>query len=217
MTFAAVPERPDRPCSFMPNPVGSKYIGGILMKKLIASVMMICLLCCAAVVIAETNTSGIMFLNIPWGSSVKEVQGHLEARANNDLSFEKSKPDYFLDREELGLYHNFNSDSLEYYVVPSSGLYFCDVYVDEMHLFFRDDKLVQAAYFFRCDPDNLKQMTAELDRQYGPHTLSVSKQITDVDLYKWEADGRSITAETVQIDAGILNYYSDIIVVYSDK
>ena len=187
------------------------------MKKLIASVMMICLLCCAAVVIAETNTSGIMFLDIPWGSSVKEVQGHLETRANNDLSFEKSKPDYFLDREELGLYHNFNSDSLEYYVVPSSGLYFCDVYVDEMHLFFRDDKLVQAAYFFRCDPDNLKQMTAELDRQYGPHTLSVSKQITDVDSYKWEADGRSITAETVQIDAGILNYYSDIIVVYSDK
>jgi hypothetical protein len=60
-------------------------------------------------------------------------------------------------------------------------------------------------------------MTAELDRQYGPHTLSVSKQITDVDSYKWEADGRSITAETVQIDAGILNYYSDIIVVYSDK
>ena len=63
------------------------------MKKLIASVMMICLLCCAAVVIAETNTSGIMFLDIPWGSSVKEVQGHLEARANNDLSFEKSKPE----------------------------------------------------------------------------------------------------------------------------
>ena len=76
------------------------------MKKLIASVMIICLLCCAAVVIAETNTSGIMFLDIPWGSSVKEVQGHLEARTNNDLSFEKSKPDYFLDREELGLYHN---------------------------------------------------------------------------------------------------------------
>ena len=217
MTFAAVPERPVRPCTFMPNPVDSKYVGGILLKELIASVMMICLLCCATIVIAEANTPVIMFLDIPWGSSVKEVQGHLEARANNDLSFEKSKPDYFLDREELGLYHNFNSDSLEYYVVPSSGLYFCDVYVDEIHLFFRDDKLVQAAYFFRCDPDNLKQMTAELDRQYGPHTLSVSKQITDVDLYKWEADGRSITAETVQIDAGILNYYSDIIVVYSDK
>ena len=187
------------------------------MKKLIASVMMICLLCCATIVIAETNTPVIMFLDIPWGSSVKEVQEHLEARTDNDLSFEKCKPDYFLDREDLGLYHNFNSDSLEFYVVPSSGLYFCDVYVNEIHLFFRDDKLVQAAYFFRSDPNNLKQMTAELDRQYGPYTRSVLKQITDVDSYKWEADGRSNTAETVQIDAGILNYYSDIIVVYSDK
>ena len=217
MTFAAVPERPVRPCTFMPNPVDSKYVGGILLKKLIASVMMICLLCGATIVIAETNTPVIMFLDIPWGSSVKEVQEHLEARTDNDLSFEKSKPDYFLDREDLGLYHNFNSDSLEFYVVPSSGLYFCDVYVNEIHLFFRDDKLVQAAYFFRSAPNNLKQMTAELDRQYGPHTRSVLKQITDVDSYKWEADGRTITAETVQIDAGILNYYSDIIVVYSDK
>ena len=160
MTFAAVPERPVRPCTFMPNPVDSKYVGGILLKKLIASVMMICLLCCATIVIAEANTPVIMFLDIPWGSSVKEVQEHLEARTDNDLSFEKSKPDYFLDREELGLYHNFNSDSLEFYVVPSSGLYFCDVYVNEIHLFFRDDKLVQAAYFFRSDPNNLKQMTA---------------------------------------------------------
>ena len=114
MTFAAVPERPVRPCTFMPNPVDSKYVGGILLKKLIASVMMICLLCCATIVIAEANTPVIMFLDIPWGSSVKEVQEHLEARTDNDLSFEKSKPDYFLDREELGLYHNFNSDSLEF-------------------------------------------------------------------------------------------------------
>ncbi len=52
-------------------------------------------------------------------------------------------------------------------------MYFCDVYVNEIHLFFRDDKLVQAAYFFRSDPNNLKQMTAKLDRQYDPHTRSV--------------------------------------------
>jgi hypothetical protein len=57
-------------------------------------------------------------------------------------------------------------------------------------------------------------MCEELDRQYGPHTLSVSKQITDVDLYTWIKDGSSITAETVQIDAGILNYYSDIVVTF---
>ena len=179
----------------------------------------------ASVVLVEKNEklgkklfiTGKGRCNLTNAADMKEVQEHLEARTDNDLSFEKSKPDYFLDREELGLYHNFNSDSLEFYVVLSSGLYFCDVYVNEIHLFFRDDKLVQAAYFFRSDPNNLKQMTAELDRQYGPHTRSVLKQITDVDSYKWEADGRSITAETVQIDAGILNYYSDIIVVYSDK
>jgi len=186
-----------------------------MLKKLIAVALaaVLCAVCCGAAG-AEENASGIMFRNIPWGTAPEEVQKLLEEDTGGAVSFKKTEPAYFMNREELGYYANFGSDGLDYYEIPGGGLRFADVYVDEIHLFFRDNQLVQASYFFRSDPDNLIPMCEELDRQYGPHTLSVSKQITDVDLYTWIKDGSSITAETVQIDAGILNYYSDIVVTF---
>lgn len=95
--------------------------------------------------------------------------------------------------------------------------FFQNVYVDEIHLFFRDDRLVQAGYYFRTDPNNVGQMSEALDAQYGPHTLSVSKQITDVDLYTWEKDGRIITLEEIQIEAFLVGYYTHVVIVYSNQ
>lgn len=57
-------------------------------------------------------------------------------------------------------------------------------------------------------------MCDALDAQYGPHTVSATKQITDVDFYRWEINGNSITAEEVQIEAFLFDYYSDIVIVY---
>ena len=164
----------------------------------------------------EAQEPEIVFRNIPWGSSPEEVQELLEAETGSSVSLKKAEPAYYLNREELGCYFSDGSEP-EYYEVPGGGVRLAGIYVDEIHLFFRDQKLVQAAYYFRSDPDNLKQICAELDSQYGPHKLSVSKQITDVDLYTWEKDGRTVTAETVQIEAGLLGYYSHIVVIYADK
>ena len=175
----------------------------------------ICVFICVTAV-AGAGESGIVFRNIPWGSSVKEVEALLGAELDDSVSLRKTAPVYLCDRPELGCYYNYNSDELEYYETPGGGLRFQGVYVDELHFFFRNDRLVQAAYFFRTDPENLKAMSGELDEQYGPHTLSVTKQVTDVDLYTWEMDGRTVTAEAIQIESDLLGYYSDFIIIYSD-
>lgn len=187
-------------------------IGKLLCIVLAAA---ICVFTCVPAIAGE-GESGIVFRNIPWGSSVKEVETLLGAELDDSVSLRKTVPVYLCDRPELGCYYNYNSDDLEYYETAGGGLRFQDVYVDELHFFFRNDRLVQAAYFFRTDPENLKAMSMKLDEQYGPHTMSVTKQVTDVDLYTWEMDGRTVTAEAIQIESDLLGYYSDFIIIYSD-
>ncbi|MBQ6122671.1 MAG: hypothetical protein IJI59_13165 [Clostridia bacterium] len=189
-----------------------------MLKRMISLVLIavIYAFCCAPAV-AEESESEILFRNIPWGSSVSEVQALLKAELGEEITLKKGEPLYYMDRPELGCYSGYNSDELDYYEAPGNGLHFQNVYVDEIHLFFRDDRLVQAGYYFRTDPNNVGQMSEALDAQYGPHTLSVSKQITDVDLYTWEKDGRIITLEEIQIEAFLVGYYTHVVIVYSNQ
>ena len=181
-----------------------------------ALIMTVTLLCCLTASAEEQKTE-IIFRNIPWGSSVNETQKLLSADLGQSISLKKDEPAKVLDRSELGCY--YSSYGLEYYKVTCDNLDLEGVPVDEIQMFFKEGKLIQAAYYFRQDLYKLKKISQSLDEQYGSHETAVSKQYKDVDLFTWEIDGRNIKAEAIWIKDYFLGngYYSNFIIVYSDK
>ena len=74
-----------------------------MLKRMISLVLIavICAFCCAPAV-AEGSESEILFRNIPWGSSVSEVQALLKTDLGEEIALKKKEPLYYMDRPELG-------------------------------------------------------------------------------------------------------------------
>lgn len=97
-----------------------------MLKRMIPPVLIavICAFCCMSAV-AEESESEILFRNIPWDSSVSEVQALLKAELGEEITLKKGEPFYYMDRPELGCYSGYNSDELDYYchvLYPSDHL-----------------------------------------------------------------------------------------------
>ena len=76
-----------------------------MLKRMISPVLItvICAFCCASAV-AEGSESEILFRNIPWGSSVSEVQELLKAELGEEITLRKMEPLHYMDRLELDCY-----------------------------------------------------------------------------------------------------------------